>query len=110
MQTQQTNNNPWRTIVLTVGGIIALVFLWVFWQHSSADMRALLVGIVFGGLGGIPVGLMLRRRPDVDVTAEAYARGHGAGLHAGYCAAIAQDAACEVIVPQQQRELVPVRR
>ncbi len=112
MQTDSSNNTIWRTIVLTSAGGILGFFIVRFLFGASSDMQGFVIGIGFGGFGGFAVGwfagLMHSRSPQEQqqAVADAYARGHNDGLHAGYRAAIASDGVVEVVIPTQARELV----
>lgn len=107
----QQTSNPWKIVVVTIVVLAAAVGLWRFMGVASPDMQAFLWGAPLWGVIGFAAGwFAVASRPARDTTqdaVDAYARGHGAGLHAGYRAAIAQqDAVIEVVVPAQACELV----
>lgn len=110
------NSNPWRTAVLTVLAIVLGIFAWRFLTGASSDLQALFVGIGFGAVGAYGVGYLMGRgsvgatRLRAEEYEEAFESGHAAGVRVGWHAAITEDGVCEVVVPQQARELVPVRR
>ena len=113
----QQQSNIWRTVVIVAVCMIATVFAWQFLTHSSSDLQALFVGIfAFGAPAGFAAGWIACRwqspepKQRMEELNAAYASGHSAGVYKGYHAAIARDSVVEVITPQQQRELVPVRR
>lgn len=115
----QTNKEPniWRTMVLVAVGLFVALFLWTFLWNSSNDMKGFVTGIGFGILAGYAFGWLsgLHRSGaparHAEQVNDAYSQGYSDGNAAKHRAAIAQrNDVAEVVVPQQARELVPVRR
>ena len=115
MQTDSSNNNIWRTIVLTSAGGILGFFIVRFLFGASSDMQGFVIGIGFGGFSGFAVGwfagLMHSQAPQdqQQAVADAYARGRQDGFSDGYRRGLLQqDGVVEAIVPTHTHELVRV--
>lgn len=115
MQTNSNESNVWRIVVIVALCMLVGLAFWVFFNRASADMQAFFVAAAVWLPIGVGVGMLMGRgsvgatRIRAEEHEDAFESGYHAGIQKGYQYAL-EDNGCTVVVPTQQRELVPVRR